>query len=110
MSRRAALAGVPLALGLLAAPAAAHDWYTGLASPSGERCCTENECEPVDHRYDPESHRLEVGINGVWVPVDPAKVVAVPSPDGAAHACFERHWMVRKMTPLIRCIILPVDV
>ncbi len=92
------------------APAAAHDWYEGLRSPGGERCCTGRDCQRVDHRYNPETRRLELGIEGVWVPVDPARLVAVPSPDGAAHACFERHWMLKKMTPVVRCFILPGEV
>jgi hypothetical protein len=76
-------------------------------SPGGAICCTSRDCRPVDHRYDPRSRRLEVGIGGSWVPVDPAKLVAVPSPDGAAHACFEWNWTGRRMAPVIRCVILP---
>ncbi len=99
-----------LLAGLAPAAAEAHDWYSGLRSPSGDRCCTDRDCQRVDHRYNPETRRLELGIEGVWVPVDPAKLVAVPSADGAAHACFERHWMLRKMTPVVRCVILPGEV
>lgn len=99
-----------LAACLLAAPANGHDWYWGLKSPGGESCCTERDCQPVDHRYNRETGRLEVGIEGVWVMVDPDKVVQTPPTDGSAHACFERHWMLKKMTPLIRCIILPGEV
>lgn len=93
------------ALGRAATPAAAHGWYTDLVSPSGERCCSEDDCRPVEHRYDPKTGQLE--LEGTWVVVDPRAVLPMSSPDGNAHACFWRWWMVRKMTPMIRCVILP---
>ncbi len=100
MLTRATFAGLALAVVGTASPgASAHDWYTGLTSPGGDRCCTDRDCQAVDHRYDPETGRLEVGIEGLWVLVDPAKLVSVPSPDGSAHACYERNWMLRKMRP-----------
>ena len=89
------------------APAAGHDWYGGLRSPGGNRCCTGRDCRPVDHRYNPATGRLELRIDGVWVPLDPATLLAVPSPDGAVHACFEWRWMPRDMIPVVRCVILP---
>ena len=102
---------VPAVVGLLLAanPASAHDWYSDLWSPSGERCCTSRDCRPVDHRYDRETGRLELGIEGVWVPVDPDKLVSIPSTDGSAHACYKRRWSEegKKIAPLIRCVILP---
>ena len=54
--------------------------------------------------------RLELGIGGVWVPLDPATLLTIPSPDGRAHACFEWRWMLRDMTPVVRCVILPGEV
>ena len=108
-ARPALLAALALSAASCAvpAPAAAHDWYEGLSSPGGEPCCTDRDCQAVDHRLDPATRRLEVGIEGVWVPVDPARLVSVPSPDGAAHACFERRWTRNRMTPVVRCVILP---
>lgn len=88
----------------------AHDWYTGLESPAGERCCSDRDCVPVAHRYVSATQRVEVRIDGVWWPVENATLVALPSPDGMAHACFARLWMNRQMTPVIRCIILPGEV
>jgi hypothetical protein len=61
----------------------------------------------VDHRYDAATGRLEVAIEGVWVLVDPSTLVAVPAPDGNAHACYARSWLRNRMTPVIRCVILP---
>ncbi len=107
MSIAKAWAAAALAACAAVGPAAAHDWYQDLKAPSGERCCDGRDCVPVGHRNDPGSGRLEVEIDGRWVPVDPASLVAVPSPDGEAHACFWRHWMARTMTPMIRCVILP---
>jgi hypothetical protein len=77
---------------------------------SGSGKLTDRDCQPVDHRYNPEKRRTEVGIDGTWVPVDPAELVPVPSVDGSAHACFERRWARGKMTPVIRCVILPGEV
>lgn len=94
----------------MAGPAVAHDWYSGLTSPTGERCCTGHDCQAVDQRYNPATHRLEIGIEGAWVPVDSAKLVTMPSPDGSAHACYSREWLKRKMTPVVRCVILPGEV
>ena len=90
-----------------ASTADAHDWYSNLVSPSGEPCCDGRDCRPVESRYNPQSRRLELGIDGVWAPVDPGKVLPIPSADGNAHACFARLWRKGEMTPLFRCIILP---
>lgn len=89
-------------------PTMAHDWYSGLKSPAGERCCNEQDCEPVGHRYNRATGRLELDIQGVWVPIDTAKLVPALSPDGLAHACFDHHWMLKR-SPVVRCIILPGD-
>lgn len=90
--------------------ASAHDWYAGLTSPTGERCCNGLDCEAVDQRYNGQSRQLELGIGGNWYPIESSKLLSVPSPDGQAHACFERHWRERRMTPVFRCIILPGEV
>lgn len=55
------------ALGLLftaSATADAHDWCSNLVSPTGVPCCNDRDCRPVDSRYNPESRRLELGIDG----------------------------------------------
>jgi hypothetical protein len=71
------------ALVMLPGSAAAHDWLTGLTSPTGEPCCREDDCPAVDHRYDAATGRLEVAIEGMWVSVDPSTLVAVPPPTAA---------------------------
>lgn len=102
---------VLLALLVPVGAAEAHDWYTELASPSGEACCTSRDCQPADHRYDPASGRLEVRVAGMWVPVERSALLPVPSPDGRAHVCWWRHWTIHKtMKPEIRCVILPGEV
>lgn len=87
--------------------AAAHDWYTELSSPQGEACCNDLDCEPVPMRHNSETSTLELELGGLWIPVDWSKVLDRPSPDGAAHTCWWRSWYARKLTPMIRCIILP---
>jgi hypothetical protein len=105
----ASLSLLLLVLSLSPRAADAHDWYWGLASPAtGERCCTDRDCQAVGHRYSPEGHGLEVEIEGAWVPVAPGTLLPIPSPDGRAHACFWRRWTLdRRMVPEIRCVILP---
>ena len=92
---------------LATAPAAAHGWLTGLISPVGESCCDGSDCPPVDHRYDAATRELQVLIEGTWIAVDPATLVAMPTPDGGAHACYGRSWLRNQMTPVVRCVILP---
>lgn len=92
---------------LAATSASAHDWYSGLKAPGGGMCCSDRDCRPVDHRYNPGTRRLELSLDGVWTPVDPARVVLVASVDGAAHACFKRFWQLGRMIPIVRCVVLP---
>jgi hypothetical protein len=97
-----------LACVAFAAPASSHGWYSELRSPQGERCCNDRDCRAVDHRYNLQSGQLEIEILQQWVPIDPAKVLPLPSPDGKAHACFAYNWFDGKpLPPTMRCIILP---
>jgi hypothetical protein len=48
--------------------AVAHEWYTGLRSPSGAPCCNERDCRPVAYRINPDTGREEINANGVWYP------------------------------------------
>jgi hypothetical protein len=95
-----------LTIGLMlatAAPARAHDWYTGLLSPSGLKCCDDRDCRPVPYRLNVETGREEIEANGRWWPVELDKVLALATPDGGAHAC----WDNPRGKPRFRCIILP---
>jgi hypothetical protein len=98
-----------LACLLLASPALAHDWYTGLQSPmTGKSCCNDRDCRPVEHRYNPTLGRLEVEVQGHWFPVDPATILTLPSPDGGVHACYSLTWQSdRTALPTFHCVILP---
>jgi hypothetical protein len=101
------------ALGIVPSAAAdAHSWYEGLTSPRGERCCSGPwDCPAVDLRYDPGTGRPEVAVDGAWVPVDPATLVAMPSADGQAHVCSWRNWHSDgTVTTVVRCVILPGNV
>ncbi len=95
-----------LALGLTIAavlPAVAHDWYTGLVSPNGTKCCDERDCHPVPYRLNAKTGREEIEANGRWWPIEHDKVLALATPDGGAHAC----WESPRGKPRFRCIILP---
>lgn len=97
-----------LATCAVASPAGAHDWYAGLRSPSGERCCQGRDCRPVamcvgwDRR-----EGLLVGDACLPIPWD--KVLPLASPDGRPHACWRDppEGYGRGMTPALRCVILP---
>jgi hypothetical protein len=83
--------------------AVAHEWYTGLRSPSGAPCCNERDCRPVAYRINPDTGREEINANGVWYPVEYDKVLPFSSPDGTYHAC----WSNAAGRPTFRCIMLP---
>ena len=85
--------------------ARAHDWYTGLRSPSGVECCGGRDCRPVPFRVNPDTGQEEIEANEAWRPVERDKVLPFPSPDGRAHACWDDPWGGKK--PAFRCIILP---
>ena len=90
-----------------AAPAAgAHDWYVSLTSPAGERCCFARDCQGVALRRDAVGG-IEVAIEGRWVPVDASALLAAPTPDGGAHACYRRLLVFGVEILRIRCVILP---
>jgi len=88
-----------LVLALPATAALAH----GLLSPRGARCCDDRDCRPVPYRMNRETGREEIEANGRWWPVEQDKVLALATPDGGAHAC----WDNPRGKPFFRCIILP---
>jgi hypothetical protein len=83
----------------------AHDWYTGLRSPTGVECCGGRDCRPVPFRLNPDTRQEEIEANEAWRPVEHDKVLPFPSPDGGAHACWDDPWGGKR--PVFRCIILP---
>jgi hypothetical protein len=44
---------------------------------------------------------------GRWWPVDPHKVLTLTTPDGRAHACWDRCYRLPAERVTFRCIILP---
>jgi hypothetical protein len=97
------LIAVIIAPVVLSMPASAHEWYTGLRSPSGVTCCNERDCRPVASRVNPRTKREEIWANGAWYLVEYDKVLPFSSPDGGYHAC----WAYPVGRPVFRCIILP---
>lgn len=92
---------------LLIAPAQAHDIYEDWKSPeTGESCCNNKDCHKVKHRF--VGRTLEVFVQGVWVPVNRSVLLAQPSQDGSAHACFVIRWnLEQKPDPELRCVQQP---
>ena len=87
------------------ASASAHDWYTGLRDGTGASCCGGRDCRPVGLCVLPDREQGLL-IAGVCLPIPWDKVLAVASPDGGAHAC----WQPVGRRPYIRCVILPGEV
>ena len=83
-----------LALALVSSPAAAHSWYEA-------RCCSDQDCRPVDGCILPNG-AMGLAIEGQCWPIDPAKVQPMPSPDGQWHACLGLR--LDGNGPQIRCI------
>jgi hypothetical protein len=93
---------------LLAPAAEAHDWYEALRAPDGSACCNGHDCERVSVRTNDETGDQELLLGESWTKVDWAKVLPDPSPDSKAHACWWRSWEGNdRMTPVVRCIIMP---
>jgi hypothetical protein len=102
MNRRALIA---MTAALLPAPAAAHDWYTGLQAPDGSLCCNQTDCHQLDWsqvRRTPDGD-LELLIGGFWLPVPFESILSTLSPDGHVHAC----WPMSGAQ--VRCVILPPE-
>ena len=68
-------------ISLTANPAPAHDWYSGLQTPSGVACCNDGDCQRVGHRYSAADGH-EIQIDDHWVRVDPKIILPLSSPDG----------------------------
>jgi hypothetical protein len=53
------------------------------------KCWRENDCRPVEARYNAQSGQLELRLDRIWVPIDRDKVVREQfSPDGKYSACW----------------------
>ena len=100
MTARRILLLVAATLPLGTGPAAAHGWYTGLVSPSGESCCNDRDCHPVGQCVRPDG-KEGLLIEGECLPIPQAKVLGISSPDGRAHAC----WNYLNGHPQIICVI-----
>jgi hypothetical protein len=95
------LTAIPLTL---TSSALAHDWFSELRSPAGQKCCGQNDCRPVGSRYNAQSGQLELQLDRVWVPMDYSKVVRdQSSPDGRYYACW-------RDPEVPYCFILPPEV
>jgi hypothetical protein len=101
MLKSALLTAAALAL---TSPSLAHDWFSELHSPAGQKCCGDNDCRPVESRYNARSGQLELRLDRIWVPIDYDKVVREQfSPDGKYYACWRD-----PNYPF--CFILPLEV
>ncbi len=104
---RSCLILLALAAGLaLAGPVAAHEWYGGLErNDGGGSCCNDEDCRPV------AMCQMEGGAEGLMIegtcrPIEWDKVLAIPSPDGQAHACYTSSFGLNGMGLQFLCIIL----
>jgi len=82
--------------------------YSRYTDLNGAPCCDEHDCRPAD-AFIEERERIRLLIDGQWIDVPRAHVVAQRSPDGRAHWCGGRlftnshlGWMAFPW-----CVILP---
>jgi len=102
-----------LALG--AAPALAHVGdrgvdYTLYRDRAGTPCCDDRDCRPADDFADVRERGLvRLKIDGQWIDVPRAVVVAEDARDGRAHWCGGRLFTNSHLgwIPFPRCVILP---
>jgi hypothetical protein len=93
-----------LLLALLAAPAAAHDWYEELHIPgSKQSCCDMRDCAPVPDCSSPGDLHRGVVIENRCIEVPPENVLPMDSPDLLTHACWSRN----AAQVIIRCAVFP---
>jgi hypothetical protein len=84
-------------------PSSGHDWYTGRTSSAGVACCSSQECRPAAARYNERTGSWETEvIKNTWLPVPPAALAPIPSPDGNYHVC--------EYAGTIRCFFQPGQV
>jgi hypothetical protein len=96
---------IALTAAMLPAPAAAHDWYTGLRAADGSLCCNDTDCHMLDWSQVRRTADggLELLIGDVWHLVPFEAVLSILSPDGHVHACWPRS------AERVRCVILPPE-
>lgn len=86
--RRTLIPTLLILCGMWVAPASAHDWYTGLKSPTGIPCCAKQDCESAQTRVNVYGD-LEVELDGAWFPAFDERwyLPGSPSQDGEWHVC-----------------------
>lgn len=100
---------------LATAPALAHVSQTGMdytryKDRNGAPCCDYTDCRPADDFVDAtERGQVRLLIDGQWIDVPRAFVVAERAPDGRAHWCGGRYFTNSHLgwAPLPWCVILP---
>lgn len=91
-----------LLLPAAATPVGAHSWYSGLRNSNGIECCGDRDCHSVGLCVLPDGKEGLV-IEGTCRPIPWNRVLPIASPDGSAHACWQRFGR----PPAVRCVILP---
>ena len=104
-----------LLLALGAAPALAHVSDTGMdhtlyRDHAGTPCCDDRDCRPADDFVDVrERGQVRLLIEGQWIDVPRAIVIAEDAHDGRAHWCGGRLFTNSPLgwVPFPRSVILP---
>ena len=84
--------------------------YTSYRDPAGTPCCDDRDCRAADDFVDVRERGLvRLKIDGQWIDVPRAVVVAEDARDGRAHWCGGRLFTNSHLgwIPFPRCVILP---
>lgn len=64
-----------------------HQTYQHWQQPdNGASCCNDKDCRPTRARMT-DNETWEAWNGHRWIPIPPAKVLHIPSPDGRSHLC-----------------------
>ena len=103
----------PALLALAVTPALAHVHegmdYSRYRDQRGAACCNDTDCRPAQDFVDAAERAVKLLIDGQWIEVPRAHVVAERSRDGRAHWCGGRYFTnsAAGWQPLPHCVILP---
>ena len=94
-----------LIIPFIASPAAAHDWYSGLQTPSGVSCCNDGDCQRVGIHFEDRTQPPLTSVERLDPQSAPAERIA---PDERFGDLGQRRLGLGQ--PAVKLVYLPVQV